>query len=290
MKLKITLFILLFNFCSQILGAQIAVISVPKAVIFSDQKLTTPIGYISYGKKIKVGEVEKRDGTILPVIVAGRVAYIQVKDIAVLDSLNEGGINTPKITEHDVELTFQTDQDKLSENNYFTVSLGQASAGEAWQEYSSEFGEESTTFSVLALQMEHRAPMKTISWGFGLTYFSASNEDLSAKSLAIEANLYYSIFNFKYMSISAFGGLLFSGDFQVSQGDGVQKSNGVLYGYSFGGIARILPYSKLGAFGGLSVRTIKVTELEPIETDSGAEISIESLSGVSVFAGLSYKF
>ncbi len=290
MKLKIVLSTLLFIFCSQVLAAQIAVISVSKAVIFSDQKLTAPIGYISYGKKIKVGEVEKQDGTILPVIVSGRVAYIQIKDIALLNDLNQGGINTPKITEHDVELTFQTDQDKLSENNYFTVSLGQAAAGEAWQEYSSEFGEESTLFSVLALQMEHRAPNKKTSWGFGLTYFSASNEDIAAKSLAIEANLYYSIFNYRYMSISAFGGLLFSGDFQVIQGGGEQKSNGVLYGYSFGGIARILPYSKLGAFAGLSVRSIKVTELEPIETASGSEISIESLSGVSLFAGISYKF
>lgn len=289
MKLKITLLTLLYIFCSQVLGSQVAVINVPKAVIFSDQKLTTAIGYISYGKKIKVGEVEKKDGTILPVIVSGRVAYIQIKDISILNGLY-GGINTPKITEHDVELTFQTDQDKLSENNYFSVSLGQAGAGEAWQEYSSEFGEESTTFSVLALQMEHRAPFREMSWGFGLTYFSASNEDLAAKSLAIEANLYYSLFNFRYMSISAFGGLLFSGDFQVTQGGGEQKSNGVLYGYSFGGVARILPYSKLGAFGGISVRNIKVTELEVIETESGSEISIESLSGVSVFAGISYKF
>lgn len=288
MKLHLTLIALFLLISSQILGAQLAVVSVPKAVIFSDQKLTTPIGYISYGKKIKVGEVEKKDGTILPVVVSGRIAYVQIKDLTIQDGII--GVNTPKITQHDVELTFQTDQDKLSENNFFSASLGQAGAGESWQNYSSEFGEESSTFSVISLQMEHRNPAKDTSWGFGLTYFSASNEDISAKSLAVEANLFYSLFNFRYMSISAFGGLLFSGDFQVIQAEEEQKANGVLYGYSFGGIARILPYSKFGAFGGLSIRKIKVADLEPIETSSGAEVGIDSLSGVNIFAGISYKF
>ncbi|PIK15888.1 hypothetical protein [Halobacteriovorax sp. JY17] len=290
MKIKLTLLALLYFLSSQILAAQIAIVSVPKAVIFSDQTLSTPIGYVSYGKKIKVGEVEKKDGTILPVIVAGRVAYVQIKDLALQNGPDQLGISTPKITEHDVELTFQTDQDKLSENNFFSASIGQAGAGAGWEEYSGEFGEESSTFSVISLQMEHRNPLKDTSWGFGLTYFSASADDLEAKSLAIEANLYYSLFNFRYMSISAFGGLLFSGDFQVIQGGGEQKTNGVLYGYSIGGVARILPYSKLGAFGGISLRKIKVTELEEIETPGGLEVGIDGLSGVNIFAGISYKF
>ena len=290
MKLKLSILILLYLLAIQVFAAQIAIVNVPKAVIFSDQQLTTPIGYISYGKKIKVGEVEKRDGTILPVVVSGRIAYVQIKDLSVQDNLDSAGITTPKITQHDVELTFQTDQDKLSENNFFTASIGRAGAGEDWQTYSEEFGEESSAFSVISLQMEHRNPQKTISWGFGLTYFSSSMEDIQAKSLAVEANLYYSLFNFRYISLSAFGGLLFSGDFQVTQGGGEQNANGVLYGYSIGGIARILPHAKFGAFGGVSLRKIKVADLEEIETPSGQQIGIEGLSGVSIFAGISYKF
>ncbi|WP_157868267.1 hypothetical protein [Halobacteriovorax marinus] len=290
MKIFLTTILFLTSSIVPIMAAQIAIVTVPKAVVYSDQKLTTPIGYIAYGKKIKVGEVEKKDGTILPVVVSGRIAYIQIKDLALQNGTDGLGINTPKITEHDVELSFQTDQDKLSENNFFSASIGQASAGESWESYSGEFGEETSTFSVITLQMEHRNPAKDTSWGFGLTYFSSSTESIAAKSLAIEANLYYSLFNFRYMTLSAFGGLLFSGDFQVVQNEGEQKANGVLYGYSFGGMARILPYSKFGLFAGLSIRKIKVADLEPLETSSGAEIGIDSLSGLNLFAGISYKF
>lgn len=282
--------LLLCAFSFSAFAAQIAVISVPKAIVYSDQNLTTPLGYIAYGKKIRVGEVERKDGTVLPLVISGRIAYIQTKDI-IVKSLNvEEGFKNPKITEHDVALTFQTDQDKLSENNFVSFSLGSYSAGNDWKNLSDQFNDDTANFKVISVHMEHRNPIKRISWGFGLSYLSVSQSQLAAKTITIDGNLYYALFHFRYLTLEGFGGLSFSGDFQLDQGQGNQKTKGVGIGYTFGGIARILPYSKLGFFAGAALKSLKLKDLEPIEDSSENDVYLNSLSGVNIFAGISYKF
>lgn len=287
---KRILFTLLLTLPAQLLAAQIAVVTSPKAVIFSDQRLTTPIGYVSYGKKISVGDIEKKDGTILPIVISGRVAYIQIKDINIRKVGAASGADARKIKEHDVEMTFQTDQDKLSENNFVSFRLGSYSGGESWQQYSEEFDDTGSNLTNFSILMEHRSPVHRLSWGFGLSYYTVTQEQLQAKTLTLDATLYYALVHFRYATIEGFGGASFSGDFKVSQGSGEQLSKGVLYGYNFGAIARLLPYSKLGFYGGFSIQNLYIKDMEPITNSDGDEVSISSLSGTNIFAGLSYKF
>lgn len=58
-----------------------AIVKSEKAVIYSDIQMTSIIGYLKKGKKIRVGEVPKNKARLLPVIISKKVAYIQVKDI-----------------------------------------------------------------------------------------------------------------------------------------------------------------------------------------------------------------
>ncbi len=285
---RITIAFVISMICVQ--AAQIAVVSVPKAVIFSDQNLTTPLGYIAYGKKVRVGEVERKDGTVLPIVISGRIAYIQIKDISIKSFNEEEGYKNPKITEHDVALTFQTDQDKLSENNFASLSLGSFSGGNEWKSISDSSNDDVSNFKIFSLHMEHRNPIQRVSWGFGLSYISVTQSELKAKTLTIDGNLYYALFHFHYLTIEGFGGLSFSGDFQLIQGDDVQKTKGIAYGYNFGGIARVLPYSKLGFFAGVALKKLIIKDLEPIEDANENDVYLNSLSGVNIFAGVSYKF
>ncbi len=64
-------------------AAQWAVVTVEKATVFSDVQMSSVIGFISRGKKIRVGEVPKNRGRLLPVIINKKIAYIQVDDIAI---------------------------------------------------------------------------------------------------------------------------------------------------------------------------------------------------------------
>ena len=58
---------LLINFA---LAAQYAHVKTEKAVIYADQELTSPLGYAIRGKKVRVGEVPRKYGTILPILVS----------------------------------------------------------------------------------------------------------------------------------------------------------------------------------------------------------------------------
>lgn len=59
-----------------------AVVIAPKAIIYADQQMSAPVGYVSRGKKIRVGEIPRNKAQVYPVIVAGKVAYIKVSDVS----------------------------------------------------------------------------------------------------------------------------------------------------------------------------------------------------------------
>lgn len=65
----------------QSFAAQEAIVYTPAAIIFADQQMSAAIGYLPKGKKVMVGEVKRNKGRVLPIVVSGKVAYIQVKDI-----------------------------------------------------------------------------------------------------------------------------------------------------------------------------------------------------------------
>lgn len=62
-------------------AAQWATVIKDQAVIYSDQQMTSEIGFIKRGKKIRVGEVARNRGTLLPIIVNNKIAYIKINDI-----------------------------------------------------------------------------------------------------------------------------------------------------------------------------------------------------------------
>ncbi|MDA8793484.1 hypothetical protein N9N67_09565 [Bacteriovoracaceae bacterium] len=62
-------------------SAQFAVVKSEKAIVYADYKLSSPLGFLIRGKKLRVGEAPKYRGRSLPFILNGRVAYIATKDI-----------------------------------------------------------------------------------------------------------------------------------------------------------------------------------------------------------------
>lgn len=52
-----------------------------RAIIYSDKEMTSPIGYLSRGKKVTVGNVPRNKGQVYPIVVSGKLAYIRVLDV-----------------------------------------------------------------------------------------------------------------------------------------------------------------------------------------------------------------
>lgn len=79
-KCFVVFFLILWSLAS--LAARNATVVSEKAVIWADVARTTPLGYASRGKVLRVGEIQRDKNQVLPVIVSGKLAYISVEDIS----------------------------------------------------------------------------------------------------------------------------------------------------------------------------------------------------------------
>ena len=66
------------------MAAQNALISVDRAVIYADQKMSAPIGFLRRGKSVRIGEIPKNKAQVYPIIISGKVAYIRALDVDVV--------------------------------------------------------------------------------------------------------------------------------------------------------------------------------------------------------------
>lgn len=70
-------------FFSQISWAsQEAIVISEKALIYSDEQMSSPVGYVRRGKKVKIGEIPRNRAQVYPIVVSGKVAFIRAIDVS----------------------------------------------------------------------------------------------------------------------------------------------------------------------------------------------------------------
>lgn len=102
--------LMVFLICQPAWAAQEAMVIVDRAVIYSDREMTSPIGYISRGKKLMVGEIPRNKAQVFPVVVSGKVAYIRTRDVTTeKESMDASRLTAERfknVTEKDLESKF----------------------------------------------------------------------------------------------------------------------------------------------------------------------------------------
>lgn len=109
--MKFAIFILVFFVSLSAFAARNAIVVSEKAVIWADIARTTPLGYASRGKILRVGEIQRDKNQVLPVIVSGRLAYISVEDISFADEDRKRAVESAQ------ESRFQKSIDVKSEKS-----------------------------------------------------------------------------------------------------------------------------------------------------------------------------
>lgn len=80
-------------------AARWANVKVDKAIIYSDMQMTSTIGHIVKGKKVRVGEIPKNKGRLLPIIINKRVAYIKTNDLDISSDVKTLQTVTERVTQ-----------------------------------------------------------------------------------------------------------------------------------------------------------------------------------------------
>ena len=284
------LILLLFCIASPLLQAsRYAVVNSDRTVVYSDLAMESPIGYISGGKLIKVGEKPRMKGTLVPIAVSGRIAYVQVKDIRYVE--DEQDTYSPKITEHNIDNSAFKVQDSFKDNNHIIFQLGQFSLGQNWQDLSTSAGDESpSSMTYWNFMLEHRSPITSYGFGLGGSYYSVTQSGIQAAALSFDAQIYYSPLKFSWVSIDLLLGGTISFDTQVKV-EGIEgATKGTFYGWHFGPQARIFPEKKIGFIVGFGYKRIVVSSLKRVILPGNGEASLDLLAGSHAYGGMSYRF
>jgi hypothetical protein len=292
MYLKLLAFICLF-YSGLAAASKPAIVVSTRAIIYADQELKSPIGYVSAGRKVLVGEVARKNGSILPIVVTGRIAWIKVEDLALnTEELKNVTTSRFKVSQEQFKDAQENFEDNLFENNYALLSFGNFAVDNSYK----EFGEITNytigdTATAIRLHVFHRPPFKRSFWSIGGAYYSQSEDDYEWETLTVEAKYGYSFLRTDAFSIDAFAGILIGGDFRYArQEDGeTVADNGSTFGYMYGGQLKIFTWSKFGLVGGLVRQTFKLSGLSPFPTTGGGQSDLQEISGTNVYFGLSVK-
>jgi|GEM_PF-5623784 len=63
-------------------ASQEAIVRSEKAIIYSDERCTSPIGFLSLGKKIKIGDIPRNKGRSRSLVINKKIVYIREIDLS----------------------------------------------------------------------------------------------------------------------------------------------------------------------------------------------------------------
>lgn len=274
-------------------AAQMAIVSSGKAIIYADQGLTTPLGFVRSGRQLMVGETVRQSGTLLPVVVAGRIAYIQLKDVVLSDAdlVSSQKPQGPKIVEHEIDIPMDEITDDLKQNNHVSFQIGQFFAGTQLEELSLAAGAENGAVTSYRLMFEHRPVIYRYFWDVGLGLYNYATESFALRAITLEGNYYYSLIQTRFLTVQGFAGVILSGDFRLTSDQLQVQSKGTAYGYQFGGSVKMATRQKIGFIGNLSMQTILPNGIETLGfiLADGTE-KLTKLQGLHFSLGVVYKF
>lgn len=139
--------------------------------------MTSPIGKIKQGRKIKIGSVSRYRGKVFPIAISGKIAYIQVSDLDVLDGSE---VLLPEGHDSIVGLDIHKNRFVFAQTFFMSNFLqGQYSIGQVENT--------AVTFSGFTFKKE-RVKKTNHYYNFGFEYlnFSSDSEKLSIPSLTYE--------------------------------------------------------------------------------------------------------
>lgn len=272
-----------------IFASQHAVVNGEQAIVYSDLAMKSPIGFIRGGKVLKVGEKARMKGTLVPVVVSGRIAYVKVDDLRFVE--DDSQTYTPRITEHNIDNDEFRVEDSLKDNNHIVIQMGQFAMGGNWKNLSESAGDDSpSSMTSYNIMLEHRSPIKSYGFGFGGSYYSATQQNIQIAALSLDAQFYWSPLKFSWVSIDLLIGGTISFDTRVKVTDVAGASSGSFYGWYIGPQARIFPEKKIGFVAGFGYKRIVVSGMKNIIFSDNTEAALDLISGVNAYGGMSYRF
>jgi hypothetical protein len=294
-----------YLFCAALIGpvqlfaAQRAVVKSSRAIIYSDKQLLSPLGYVKNGKVLLVGEVPRKSGTILPVVISagkkkgtGQIGYIKISDITLEKdrdlNLDEKPSKNRGELEHTVYNMYSDgEEDNFWENNYITLKASNQTWAGDWKKITDGLGI-AEDVGVVGYQLiwEHRPLFKKLTWGLGMGLYRTSNTEVELIVPTFEFDFHYDLWKGGVMNIDVIGGAMLSLDTRLNIASPAQQLQGSLWGYKVGGRIKFFPAKKFNIVLGGQYQSLTVNSIGSVQL-SNETMDFKSMSGFSLFGGIS---
>ncbi|MBY0416290.1 MAG: hypothetical protein K2Q18_19100, partial [Bdellovibrionales bacterium] len=274
-------------------GTYTARILAVKAIVYADENMLSPIGYIANGKAIKVGNPRRINRDLVPLIVSGRLAFIEIKDIQYENS-SEDEYKFKKGTplEHDFDVILPKPEDNLKENNsIFLAAHAYTSGSDVKNAFINMLGKDVSNFVGLQGQFFHRVPTGNMFWGIGLDYSSISSGNSNFSYLMLGPSAGFTIIKNGLFALDVYGGL----DFSVSNELKVDVENapemtGFIWGLQANARLYFYPSARYHVFLGGGLRQYNVEGYDDLYSNGARIDDIEKITGLSAMIGFGMDF
>ncbi|MBC7429421.1 MAG: hypothetical protein H7336_12460 [Bacteriovorax sp.] len=275
-------------------GTYTAKIIAPKATVYSDENMLSPLGYISNGKTIIVGNPRRMNRDLVPTVVYGRLAFIEIKDIRYEDAADEE-YNTKRGAprEHNVDATIQPPEEKLSVNNsaYFTLHTYDA-GDDVKHAFASIDSAEQSSFTGFNLHFIHRKEMSRLFYGAGFDYSSISSASMKFNFWLLSSMFGYTPLRNKLFLIDVYAtlDLGINGILDIST-NFVNEPTPWVWGPTANARIVFFPDLKYHVLGGVGIKKYNVIGVDLLRDANDVSYpGIKGLTSVSFSIGLGMEF
>ena len=275
-------------------GYHRARVTAAKAVVYADEVLSSPLGYIAIDKVIFVGNPRKQNPDLFPTIVYGRVGYIEGKNFKFEDE-NVDSYNAKKgvSREHNIDVIIVKTDEKLSENNSAYLSLYSFSAGSELKRFTQNISNtEKDNFIGYNASLMHRQSDGRMIWGLAYEYMSTSTSNMDLNFFILGPLIGLTPFRSNFLFVD----LILSVDFSLGSNfdviDNYQNEDAPFaWGPQLTGRLVFFPTKKYHPTLGLSYRSLSVSNLKSVTDKNDVVIEgISSMRGLSASLGVGIEF
>ena len=260
-------------------GADWAVVISDKAIIYADAQMSASIGYLSKGRKIRVGEKPKNNGRVLPLIIQKKVAYIKVVDIE--RSSKEAAVEN--VTTRINERTKQT-----MGNNKVAILLGSSVSNVYFPESATTDTEYSMLFLGGGIRVYREEGSSKTGLKGSLEFMTGKRDDEEISTFSIPFDYYYKVLQGNVLELHLSGGLNIIPFAEYKLGDDF-----TLNGYGYGaqvGSELVFKFSRIGVHIEGVYAYKKLMGFKLPENELYPEKLEPSLNSVSIKALVSYAY
>lgn len=266
---------------------------VPRAIVYSDENMNSPLGYISNDRLITVGNPRKKNPDLVPLVVYGRLAFIEAKNLHYEnESVEMQNARRGAPREHNIDLVLTKPEDKLSENNSVYMDLHQFGAGEEMKTlFQNLDGVEKSSLSGFNVTLIHRKQNSRMLWGAAFEYSSVSTSNVDLKLYLMRGLLGFTPFRSPLFLVDVEGALDIAPSTQLTiKSNFENEPNGFSYGPSLHSRIVFFPENVYHLFGTLGYRSYKVLRLENFTDANGSTISgMSKMAGFNIGIGFAVE-